>query len=121
MVRLGRRVLLQTRWKRWSAPLTAAEPLRRLRQILPPKPIAEFSEPDLDRLAEALNEIRRVAPSQIQSALTVVMSQMAEPWSISAVLENLATTGRFRSSAGVSGFRRLGHDRPARGAGELRQ
>jgi hypothetical protein len=84
--------------------VTAAEPLRRLRLALPAKPIVEFSEPDLDRLSEVLNEVRRVAPSQIQTALSIVMSQMAEPWSISAVLENLATTGRFRSSAGVSGF-----------------
>src|SRR5581483_2699748 len=67
-------------------------------------PIAQFEEPDLDRLAEALNDIRRASPQQVQTALFVVMDHMEEPWRISSVLESLATTGRFRSSAGISGF-----------------
>ena len=32
------------------------------------------------------------------------MARMAEPWAIAKLLELLATTGRFRSSAGISGF-----------------
>ncbi len=80
------------------------EQLMRLRAVLPPKPIEDFKDPDLDRLAEALNDIRKVAPDQIQTALFIVMGQMAQPFKISNVLEILANSGRFKSSAGISGF-----------------
>ncbi len=81
-----------------------AEQLMRLRAALPPKPIEDFKDPDLDRLAEALNDIRKAAPEQIQTALFIVMNQMAQPFKISNVLEILANSGRFKSSAGISGF-----------------
>lgn len=81
-----------------------AEHLTRLRAALPNPPIAEFDEPVLDSLAAILNDIRRAVPNQVQTALFIVMSRMAEPWTISTVLERLATSGRFRSSAGISGF-----------------
>lgn len=84
--------------------VTIAEQLMNLRAQLPPKPIADFREADLDNLAAALNEIRKIAADQIQTALSIVMGQMAQPWKISNVLEVLATSGRFRSSAGISGF-----------------
>jgi hypothetical protein len=81
-----------------------AEQLMKLRAALPPKPVEDFKDPDLDRLAEALNDIRKAAPEQIQTALFIVMNQMAQPFKISNVLEILANTGRFKSSAGISGF-----------------
>ena len=84
--------------------VSVAEELARLRAVLPPPPIAEFTEADLDRLAPVLNDIRKANPTQVQTALSIVMSRMKEPWAISRVLETLATTGRFRSSAGVTGF-----------------
>ncbi len=80
------------------------EQLMRLRAALPPKPIEDFRDSDLDRLAEALNEIRKVASDQIQTALFIVMGQMAQPFKISNVLETLANSGRFKSSAGINGF-----------------
>jgi len=83
---------------------TIAEQLIRLRAALPPKPIEDFKDPDLDRLAEALNDIRKAAPEQIQMALFIVMGQMAQPFKISNVLEILSNSGRFKSSAGISGF-----------------
>jgi len=81
-----------------------AEQLMKLRAVLPPKPVEDFKEPDLDRLAEALNDIRKAAPEQIQTALFIVMNQMAQPFKISNVLEILANSGRFKSSAGITGF-----------------
>lgn len=81
-----------------------AEQLMRLRAVLPPKPIEDFKDPDLDRLAEVLTDIRKAAPEQIQMALFIVMGQMAQPFKISNVLEILANSGRFKSSAGISGF-----------------
>lgn len=81
-----------------------AEHLTRLRAVLPAPPIQEFEDATLDNLAAVLNDIRRAAPSQVQTALFVLMSRMAEPWTISSLLERLATTGRFKSSAGISGF-----------------
>lgn len=84
--------------------VTIAEQLMNLRAQLPPRPIEDFREQDLDNLAAALNEIRKTAPDQIQTALSIVMGQMAQPYKISNVLEVLATSGRFRSSAGISGF-----------------
>ena len=81
-----------------------AEQLMALRAALPPRPIEDFKDPDLDRLAEALNDIRKAAPEQIQTALFIVMNQMAQPYKISNVLEVLANTGRFKSSAGITGF-----------------
>ena len=84
--------------------VSVAEELARLRAVLPPPPIAEFTEADLDRLAPILNDIRKTNATQVQTALSIVMSRMKEPWAISRVLETLATTGRFRSSAGITGF-----------------
>jgi hypothetical protein len=81
-----------------------AEQLMRLRAVLPPSPIEDFKDPDLDRLAEVLNDIRKAAPEQIQMALFIVMGQMSQPFKISNVLEILANSGRFKSSAGISGF-----------------
>lgn len=81
-----------------------AEQLMNLRAQLPQRPIQDFREQDLDNLAAALNDIRKAAPDQIQTALSIVMGQMAQPYKISNVLEVLATSGRFRSSAGISGF-----------------
>lgn len=78
--------------------------LGRLRVELPPRPIPKFEEEDLDKLAAILNEVRKTAPDQVQAALFIVMGRMAEPWNISSVLETLAATGRFRSSAGITGF-----------------
>jgi hypothetical protein len=81
-----------------------ADLMTRLRVELPTPPIATFEDEVLDKMADILNEIRKRAPGQIQTALFILMSRMAEPWNISSLLEKLATTGRFRSSAGISGF-----------------
>jgi hypothetical protein len=78
--------------------------LVRLRAALPMEAVAEFDDATLDKVAAVLNDIRREAPNQVQTALFVLMSRMSEPWTISSVLERLATTGRFRSSAGITGF-----------------
>ena len=80
------------------------EHLVRLRAALPATAVAEFDEPTLDNVAAILNDIRRTAPNQVQTALFVLMSRMSEPWTISSLLERLASSGRFRSSAGISGF-----------------
>ncbi len=81
-----------------------AEHLARLRAVLPEPPITEFEDVTLDNLAAVLNDIRRDEPNQVQTALFILMSRMAEPWTISTLLERLATSGRFRSSAGITGF-----------------
>lgn len=80
------------------------EHLARLRAVMPEAPISEFSDEDLDKIAAVLNDIRRAQQTQVQTALFVLMSRMAEPWTISSVLERLASTGRFKSSAGIAGF-----------------
>lgn len=81
-----------------------ASHLTRLRAALPTEAVAEFDDATLDKVSDVLNDIRREAPNQVQTALFVMMSRMSEPWTISSVLERLATTGRFRSSAGITGF-----------------
>ena len=84
--------------------VSISEHLVRLRAVMPAPPIDEFEDEDLDKIAAVLNDIRRDQPSQVQTALFILMSRMAEPWTISSVLERLATTGRFKSSAGITGF-----------------
>ena len=84
--------------------VSIGEHLARLRAVLPAPPIEEFADEDLDKIAAVLNDIRRDQPTQVQTALFILMSRMAEPWTISSVLERLATTGRFKSSAGITGF-----------------
>lgn len=84
--------------------VSVAEHLARLRSVLPEPPVAAFDEPLLEKLAAVLNDVRRDAPNQVQTALFVLMSRMAEPWTISSLLERLAASGRFRSSAGITGF-----------------
>ena len=84
--------------------VSVAAHLAQLRAALPAAPIQEFSEQDLDKIAPILNNIRKANPNQTQTALSIIMARMAEPWAIAKLLELLATTGRFRSSAGISGF-----------------
>src|SRR5258708_3304301 len=84
--------------------ISVAQLLAQLRAALPPAPIGEFSDADLDKIAPILNDVRNANPSQIQTALSIIMTRMAEPWAISKLLEMLAATGRFRSSAGIAGF-----------------
>lgn len=81
-----------------------ARQIAQLKASLPPKPIAEFQDKHLEALAEVLNQVLKIAPDRIATALFVVMSRMAEPWKIATVLETLAATGRFKSSAGISEF-----------------
>jgi len=84
--------------------VSIARQIGQLKAALPPKPIAEFKDNHLDALAAILNQILKTAPDRIATALFVVMARMAEPWKIATVLENLAATGRFRSSAGINEF-----------------
>lgn len=84
--------------------VSIARQLAQLKAALPPKPIRDFREPHLNALAETLNQILKIAPDRIATALFVVMARMAEPWKIATVLESLAMTGRFKSSAGINEF-----------------
>ncbi len=81
-----------------------ARNIGRLKAAMPPKPIREFRDSHLDALAEELTLIRKSAPDRITIALFVVMARMEEPWKIANVLETLAATDRFRSSAGINEF-----------------
>jgi len=84
--------------------VSIARQLERLKTKLPPKPIREFRDEHLNVLAETLNEILKKSSDRIATALFVVMARMAEPWKIANVLETLAMTGRFKSSAGINEF-----------------
>lgn len=84
--------------------VSIAPHLARLRAALPAAAVAAFDDATLDNVAAVLNDIRRESANQVQTALFVLMSRMTEPWTISSLLERLATTGRFRSSAGITGF-----------------
>ena len=84
--------------------VTIARQLAQLKAALPPKPIIAFKEDHLEALAACLNDILKKAPDRISTALFVVMARMAEPWKIAIVLESLATSGRFKSSAGINEF-----------------
>jgi hypothetical protein len=78
--------------------------ITKLKSSLPPKPILFFKENHLDALAEVLNQILKTAPDRVSTALFIVMARMAEPWNIATVLEELAASGRFKSSAGIKEF-----------------
>jgi hypothetical protein len=78
--------------------------IAKLKAALPPKPIGLMKDSHLDALANILNEIRKASPDCIATALFIVMARMAEPWKISTILEELATSGRFKSSAGIKEF-----------------
>ena len=84
--------------------VSIARQIAHLKAKLPPKPIREFRDDHLNVLAETLNEILKKAPDRISTALFIVMARMAEPWKIANVLETLALTGRFKSSAGINEF-----------------
>lgn len=84
--------------------VSIARHIAHLKSALPPKPIREFTGAHLDELAGTLNQILKTAPDRISTALFVVMARMAEPWKIAKVLETLAATDRFRSSAGINEF-----------------
>lgn len=84
--------------------VSIARQIAQLKAALPPKPIRDFRDQHLEALAETLNQILKVAPDRIATALFVVMARMAEPWKIATVLETLAMTGRFKSSAGINEF-----------------
>jgi hypothetical protein len=84
--------------------VSIAAEIAKLKSALPPKPIGELKDRHLDALAEALNRILKTAPDRITTALFIVMARMAEPWKIAAILETLATTDRFKSSAGINEF-----------------
>jgi hypothetical protein len=84
--------------------VSIARQIARLKTKLPPRPIREFRDEHLNVLAETLNEILKKSSDRIATALFVVMARMAEPWKIANVLETLAMTGRFKSSAGINEF-----------------
>ena len=84
--------------------VSIARQIAHLKAKLPPKPIREFGDAHLNVLAETLNEILKKSSERIATALFVVMARMAEPWKIANVLETLAMTGRFKSSAGINEF-----------------
>lgn len=84
--------------------VSIARQIAHLKAKLPPKPIREFKDDHLNVLAETLNEILKKSSDRIATALFVVMARMAEPWKIANVLETLAMTGRFKSSAGINEF-----------------
>jgi len=84
--------------------VSIAKQIAQLKSTLPPKPINEFRDTHLEALADVLNQVLKAAPDKISTALFVVMARMAEPWKIATVLESLAMTGRFKSSAGINEF-----------------
>ncbi|MBV8535539.1 MAG: hypothetical protein JO128_08110 [Alphaproteobacteria bacterium] len=84
--------------------VSIARQIAHLKAKLPPKPIREFGDEHLNVLADTLNEILKKSSERIATALFVVMARMAEPWKIANVLETLAMTGRFKSSAGINEF-----------------
>ena len=84
--------------------VSIARQIAQLKTALPPKPIREFRDAHLEALADVLNQILKTSSDRIATALFVVMARMAEPWKIATVLESLAMTGRFKSSAGINEF-----------------
>ncbi len=107
LLRLGGETLGETHYLALEVMVSAvsiARQIAHLKSALPPKPIREFKDAHLNELAETLNQILKIAPDRISTALFVVMARMAEPWKIATVLETLAMTGRFKSSAGINEF-----------------